>query len=104
MAGTPWVLLRIIRLEPIVAEFVEAERLKDGRFVDQWDGIEDILSRTPEIGQAPIEGPEDKNLLYHFLKDDLAKTKSIVVIYSYDNEKVMIHGAAYSEELGHTPT
>ena len=83
---------RTIVLEEVAEEFVnEQNQVKNSRFEDQWRGVEWILARSPEEGETC--GPENpgKFLVYVFTENQYAETRSVSVLYSYDENQVTIY-------------
>jgi hypothetical protein len=89
--------MRTIKLEHSVAKFKDAKTLHDEHnFYNQWDAMEFLLAKRPEIGVSPAGGAANEDLIHVVAADELAGTKDLVVLYSYDDNFVIIHGARYA--------
>lgn len=89
--------MRSIKLEHSVAKFKDDRILHDEHnFYNQWDAMEFLLAKRPEIGASPAGGPLNEDLIHVVAADDLAGTRDLVIVYSYDTNFVIIHGARYA--------
>ena len=89
-----WPVYRTIFLEPPARKFVE--EVKDAqRFDEQWRGVDWILARKPESGLPRYLKEPTKYLIYVFPANELARTKELWVLYSYDEDAVTIHAVRF---------
>lgn len=97
--GSPWSLLRTVILDSFAQQFVDRTDANQYRFSDQWDGLVWLLSKTPEIGKPKSGSKPNEHLLLHVLPSEMAGTKSLAVLYSFDDECVTIHAADFVDNL-----
>ncbi len=92
----PWGLtLRTVVLDEKALEFHEQAMDRNCRFDDQWAAVEWLLSKAPENGQFRDEDYPHRNLIYVVPADELAGTKELWVLYSYDSQQVTVHAIRF---------
>lgn len=100
MPDNPWVLMRTIRLEQSVQEFKDSHSSGDiAKFYEQWDAMEFLLSKNPEVGKSNFNSPHGEDLLHVVAADDIAGTRDLAIVYSYNDEIVIVHGASFVGDL-----
>ena len=97
MAERTWATYRTVVLDPRAEKFVAELGPNGNRFTEQWDGIEWLLARTPEIGVSRHSDQPSSFLLLAVGANEIAKTKDIWVLYSYSDGEVTIHDARFAE-------
>ena len=103
MRDNPWVLMRTVRLEHTVQEFKDSHSADDeGKFYEQWDAMEFLLAKNPEVGVSNFDAPKGEDLLYVVAADDMARTRDLAIVYSYNDELVIIHGAEFVDDIMQT--
>ena len=92
-----WQGFRSVAQEAVVSDQYNAALAKWPRLDEAWRGLEWLLARAaPESGRARQEAGE----LFRVYKqegDFLAKTPSILIVFTFDNECVTIHDVRFSE-------
>lgn len=91
----PWLPCRTVVLDDEAEAFVRAQEHQGSRFEDQWQGIEWLLARKPEYGSSRFPEEPCSYLVYVFPGDDLASTQELWVLYSYDQNEVVIHSVKF---------
>lgn len=86
-----WPTYRTVILDPPAQEFVDAQAVPGTRVDEQWRGAEWLLCRKPDIGlprhkQAPLD-----YLVRVVAGNEIAQTKDLWVLYSYNDDTVTIH-------------
>ena len=97
--GAPWARRRSIVLDDDAQEFVDSTPSDQNRFGDQWEGLEWLLAHTPEVGKPRSSKQPTEFLLLPILKSEMADTRDIVILYSYDDNTVTIHSAAFTDTI-----
>ena len=87
-----WVTHRTITYDKAAQLVLDQFKDPHDRFHDQLMGIEWLLARTPNIGVSAQKDEPTRHVLYVSKGDDLAKTKDVWLLYSYDEEAVTVHG------------
>ncbi len=90
-----WSQYRTIVLDESARRFVDSELSRPRRFDDQWSGVEWRLARKPEIGVPRWSAKPNEYLFYVFSANEVAATRELWVLYSYDQNEVHIHAACF---------
>ncbi|KAA3448861.1 hypothetical protein C7I87_19515 [Mesorhizobium sp. SARCC-RB16n] len=93
-----WPTYRTVVLDQRAQVFVDAHAVANGRFDEQWQGIEWLICRMPEKGLPRHAHEPTKFLLFVVAGNDLAETKEVWVLYSYDDNDVTVHAVAFAPE------
>lgn len=100
-AGSPWVRTRTVVLSAKAQAFVDEHMSTAPRFRDIWEkgeGIEWFLAQNPQAGIP--RGPKEtaKYWLYDIAANEIAKTRPMAVLYSYDEDEVVIHSVTFTDQ------
>jgi hypothetical protein len=87
-----WVTHRTITYDPLAQAVLDKFTDPHDRFHDQLMGIEWLLARTPNVGVSAQKDKPNENVLFVSKGDELANTKDVWILYSYDLESVTVHG------------
>ena len=87
----PWTVLREVILDDSAQKSYDTARSANSRFEDQWLGVEWLLSRTPDKGTPRFRNNPQEYLIYVFPGDQIAETRELWVLYSYDSSQVEVH-------------
>ena len=99
MANGPyWPQLRTIVLDRRSQEFVDREQQQSLRFEDHWRGVEWRLARTPEAGAPRVRSKPDGYLVCVIPANQLAKTRELWILYSYNQDEVQVHGIGFGPD------
>lgn len=93
-----WKLYRTVVLDKRAEAFVDKESLSASRFDDHWRGVEWLLARKPQSGIPRKASDPKKYLVYVFPDNNLAGTKDLWVLYSYNEDQVVIHAVDFGIE------
>ncbi len=93
-----WSVYRDVALDQQAQDFVDGVSAEAKRFEDQWRGVEWLLARTPENGTPRFPNDATKYLIYVFPGNPWAETRDLWVLYSYDDDRVVIHLARFGVE------
>lgn len=93
-----WSIYRDVALDPHAQSFVDEAAERIPRFDEQWRGIEWFLARRPEKGTPRYHHEATKYLVYVFPGNRWAKTRELWVLYSYDDDRVIIHLVRFGGE------
>ncbi|KQU87538.1 hypothetical protein ASD12_08480 [Mesorhizobium sp. Root102] len=83
-------------LDKRAQDFVDEHSVPGNRFEDQWHGIEWLICRKPEKGLPRHPQEPSKFLLLVVTGYDLAGTKEVWVLYSYDDSDVVVHAVTFA--------
>lgn len=86
-----WSQYLTVILDPRAQQFHDREREQTPRFEDQWRGVEWMLARTPGNGVPRLHKNRTKFLLRIFPSNNRANTKELQVLYSYNQNAVVVH-------------
>lgn len=92
MVGFLWATHREIAYDAPAQAVIDAYVDPSARFQDQLMAIEWLLCRTPQIGLPRIAQSPTQFVLHVAKGDALAKTNDVWLLYSYDDQKVIVHG------------
>ena len=85
-----WSIYRSIVLEPAAQEAADSFSGSLHRFDEAWQALEWFLARKPGAGHFKTIGTVTY-YLYVQASDELAKTPDITVIYSFDEDQVVVY-------------
>jgi hypothetical protein len=87
-----WQRLRTIIEDAAAQEAADLFSEQFDRFDKAWEGLKWLLSRKPEIGYPQtINGVPTGYRLHIQAADELARTPEIWVVYTHDDNEVVIH-------------
>ena len=92
-----WSPLRNVVLDVQTQIFVD-QNSANTRFEHHWRGIEWLLCRSPQKGLPRDPSTPTEFLIYVFGGSELAKTKEVWVLYSYDAHQTVVHAARFGDE------
>lgn len=90
-----WPTYRTVVLDARAQEFVDSNSSPGSRFDDQWRGIEWLLCRKPDLGLPRHKNVPTKFLLLVVASNEIANTREVWVLYSYDDNNVIVHAIAF---------
>ena len=90
-----WFNARTIVLDDKARHFVDQAEKEHARFEDQWRGAEWLLARSPEKGISRDQHYPMEYLVYVIPENSWAKTRELWILYSYDEDRVIIHRARF---------
>ena len=85
-----WQTFRDVALDPEAAASLDEACKALNRAEDAWRGLEWLLARRPKQGASRVVGGIQFNL-YVQASDPLAATPQLTVLFTYDDDKVVIH-------------
>lgn len=91
-----WPTYRTVILDNTAQEFVDANSTPMGRFREQWDGFEWLISRSPHKGLPRDKAEPHKYLIYVVPENDLSSTKELWILYSYHDAEVVVHAVRFA--------
>ena len=92
-----WFAARSVVLDDTVREFVDRAQEAHARFENQWRGVEWRLARTPEKETPRRPHDPTKYLICVIPEKELATTHELWLLYSYDEDEVVIHWARFGD-------
>lgn len=92
---TTWVRFRTVVYDGIAQTTLDRQIALGDRTNEQMDGLEWLLSRTPEIGTPRQREKLNEHLLFVSRGDTVARTHDVWLLYSYDDQQVTIHGLKF---------
>lgn len=93
-----WPTYRSVALDSAAEAFVDLHAVPGARFEDHWNGIVWLISRTPDVGLPRDRHNPQQHVLLVSAGSDLAGTREVWLLYSYDDDKVIVHAVRYAEE------
>lgn len=92
-----WKTYRTVVRDGPAEAFLRQNAVPGERFDDQWRGIEWLICRTPEIGLPRDKEQAGKFNLLVFAASDVAKTREVWVLYSYEDDEVTVHAIKFAD-------
>ena len=92
---TQWPTYRSVILDKPAELFVTRSSKIAPRFDDQWSGVEVLLARIPEQGTPRNSNRPCQDLIFVYAAHKIAKTRELWVLYSYDQNQVIVHAAKF---------
>jgi hypothetical protein len=93
-----WPTYRTVVLDERAQSFIDANSDPGNRFDEQWRGIEWLVCRKPERGLPRHAKEPTKFLLLVVAGNDLAGTKDVWALYSYDDASVFVHAVTFGPD------
>ena len=87
---------RTIVVEPEAQSFIDQHLRRKNRFDEYLSGLEWLICRKPEIGTATDKNNPTRFLLYVAPAPKLGEGVEIWLLYSYDEQKVIIHSMRFN--------
>lgn len=86
-----WVRLRTVILDHPAQQTVDKLAGEYHRFAEAWEAFEWLIARDPNKGVRKQVGTRAYRL-YVQASDPLAGTPEIWIVYSHDDDQVVVHG------------
>lgn len=92
-----WPTYRTVVLDERAQRFLDQNAAPGDRLDAQWQGLEWLICRKPEIGLPRHKHDPAKYLVVVVAQNDIAKTRELWVLYSYDDSVVTVHAVSFSD-------